>query len=109
MAEILGIVTSSLQLLDTGLKALECVKDFINAPEEQRKLAAEMATVKPMLVELEKRVRANPSSHTLQKMKEPLLRFKTTLEHFIDTLRPAEGRLSKISKQLTFRVLKIYF
>ncbi|KAJ7453724.1 ankyrin repeat-containing domain protein [Mycena latifolia] len=100
MAETLGIVTGSIQLLDTGLKALEYVKDFLHAPEEQRKLVAEMATLKPMLTELEKRIRANPSSHTLQQMKEPLLTFKTALGHFIDTLRPAEGRLSKVSKQL---------
>ncbi|KAJ7453730.1 ankyrin repeat-containing domain protein [Mycena latifolia] len=100
MAETLGIVTGSIQLLDTGLKALEYVKDFLHAPEEQRKLVAEMATLKPMLMELEKRIRANPSSHTLQQMKEPLLTFKTALGHFIDTLRPAEGRLSKVSKQL---------
>ncbi|KAJ6460286.1 hypothetical protein C8R45DRAFT_1081230 [Mycena sanguinolenta] len=79
MAEILGIVTGSLQLLDTGLKALEYVKDFLQGPEEQRKLVAEMATLKPMLVELEKRIRANPSSHTLEQMKEPLLTFKTAL------------------------------
>jgi hypothetical protein len=102
MAETLGIVTGSIQLLDTGLKGLEYVKDFLHAPEEQRKLAAEMATLKPMLMELEKRIRANPSSQALQQIKEPLLRFKTTLEHFIDTLRPAEGRLSKVSKQLAW-------
>ncbi|KAJ7323268.1 ankyrin repeat-containing domain protein [Mycena albidolilacea] len=102
MAETLGIVTGCIQLLDTGLKALEYVKDFLHGSEEQRKLVAEMATLKPMLVELEKRVRANPSSHTLQQMKEPLLIFKTALGHFIDTLRPAEGRLSKVSKQLTW-------
>jgi hypothetical protein len=100
MAETLGIVTGCIQLLDTGLKAVEYVKDFVHGPEEQRKLVAEMATLKPMLVELGKRVRANPSSHTLQQMKEPLLIFKTALGHFIDTLRPAEGRLSKVSKRL---------
>ncbi|KAJ7111000.1 ankyrin repeat-containing domain protein [Mycena epipterygia] len=102
MAETLGIVTGSIQLLDTGLKALEYVKDFLHAPEEQRKLVAEMTTLKSMLVGLEKRVRANPSSPTLQQMKEPLLMFKTSLAHFIDTLRPAEGRLSKVSKRLTW-------
>ncbi|KAJ7722542.1 hypothetical protein B0H14DRAFT_3170152 [Mycena olivaceomarginata] len=85
-----------------GLKGLEYVKDILHAPEEQRKLAAEMATLKPMLVELEKQIRANPSSQALQQIKEPLLRFKTTLGHFIDTLRPAKCRLSKVSKQLTW-------
>jgi DNA anti-recombination protein RmuC len=102
MAEALGIVTGSIQLIDTGLKTLEYVKDFLHAPEEQRKLVAEMATLKPMLVELEKRIRANPSSQALQQIQEPLLRFKTALGHFIDTLRPAEGRISKVSKQLTW-------
>jgi hypothetical protein len=35
-------------------------------------------------------------------LKEPLFTFKTALEHFIATLRPAEGRFSKVSKQLTW-------
>ncbi|KAF7368010.1 Ankyrin [Mycena sanguinolenta] len=102
MAETLGIVTGCIQLLDTGLKALEYIKDFLHGPEEQRKLVAEMATLQPMLVDLEKRIHANPSSQTLEQMKEPLLTFKTALEHFIDILRPAGGRLSKVSKQLTW-------
>jgi hypothetical protein len=105
MAEALGIVTSSLQLLDTALKVFEYAKDFHDAPEEQRKLLAEMNILKPMLVELQTRVRANPSSNALQQMEEPLNRFKTTMEQFTRKLEPAAadpGGWSKFSRRITW-------
>ncbi|KAJ6563412.1 ankyrin repeat-containing domain protein [Mycena vulgaris] len=103
MAEALGIVTSSIQLLDMAMKVFEYVKDFHNAPEEQHKLLAEMNILKPMLVELQSRVRANPSSSTLQQMKEPLNRFKTTMGHFTRKLEAADpGGWSKLSRRITW-------
>ncbi|KAJ7499632.1 ankyrin repeat-containing domain protein [Mycena latifolia] len=105
MAETLGIVTSTFQLVDTALKAREYVKDFINAPQEQRKLFSDMDALRPLLVELQKRISANPSCNILQQMTGPLEKFKTTMERLVERIRPAlaaRSSWSKLSNQLTW-------
>ncbi|KAJ6590682.1 ankyrin repeat-containing domain protein [Mycena vulgaris] len=102
MAETLGVITSTIQLVDTALKAREYVKDFVNAPQEQRRLFSEMDTLKPLLGELQKRVLAHPSPNSLQQMKSPLNRFKTTMENFTEKLKPPGGRWHKFSNQLAW-------
>ncbi|KAJ7136625.1 hypothetical protein C8R44DRAFT_767513 [Mycena epipterygia] len=102
MAEILGTVASILQLIDTALKAREYIKDFHNAPAEQQKLFLEADHLKPLLTELQKRVSASASTSMLHQMTAPLGRFKTTMEEFTSKMRPADGRWSKFSKQLTW-------
>jgi hypothetical protein len=89
--EILGIVTGAIRLLETGLKVLEYVKEFCNALEEQQKLVAEIVALKPMLFELEKRVRVKPASQALQEMKKPLFKLKVTVEHFAGKLSLQTG------------------
>ncbi|KAJ7500092.1 hypothetical protein FB451DRAFT_1074388 [Mycena latifolia] len=100
MAEILGTLTSIVQLVDTALKARDYIQDFRHAPEEQQKLLAGMDDLRPLLVELQKRLVEKPSNGSLQQMKPPLTTFQATMEHFSATLRPADGRMSKMSKRL---------
>ncbi|KAJ7440444.1 ankyrin repeat-containing domain protein [Mycena latifolia] len=102
MAEVLGTVASAIQLVDTALKAREYVKDFYNAPAEQRKLFTELDDVKPLLAELQKRVIAGPSTNVLQHMAAPLGRFKTMMDKFTAKFELPEGPLSKLSKQLSW-------
>ncbi|KAJ7720490.1 ankyrin repeat-containing domain protein, partial [Mycena olivaceomarginata] len=92
MAEILGTIGSIIGLVDTALKAREYIKDFHNAPGEQKKLFTDMEDLKPLLVELEKRVSDSPSTSTLQQITSPLARFNTVLEGFTAKVRPADGR-----------------
>jgi hypothetical protein len=61
-----------------------------------------MDDLRPLLKELRRRIDANPSSRIIQQMKNPLTTFKTTLEQFAEVLRPADGRLSKLGKRLTW-------
>ncbi|KAJ7440441.1 ankyrin repeat-containing domain protein, partial [Mycena latifolia] len=85
MAEVLGIVASAIQLVDTALKAREYIKDFYNAPTEQRKLFTELEDLQPLFTELQTRVAISPSTNVLQQhMKLP------------------DGPLSKLSKQLSW-------
>ncbi|KAJ7430746.1 ankyrin repeat-containing domain protein [Mycena latifolia] len=102
MAETLGVITSAIQLVDAALKAREYLKDFLNAPQDQRQLFSEMDTLKPLLEELQKRVRAHPSRNNFQHMTAPLNQFKATMEDFIEKLKPTNGRLSRFSKQLAW-------
>ncbi|KAJ7826800.1 hypothetical protein B0H14DRAFT_3467462 [Mycena olivaceomarginata] len=86
MAEVLGVVTGALQLIETALKAREYVKDFHNAPAEQQKLFSEMTTLKPLFEEFQKRVAASDATSTLKNMAEPLARFKTFSKRLTWTL-----------------------
>ncbi|KAJ7832117.1 hypothetical protein B0H13DRAFT_1915136 [Mycena leptocephala] len=100
MAETLGTIASILQLVNSALKAREYILDFVHAPQEQQKLLSEMDDLRPLLAELHTRVIGNPSSRVLQQMQSPLADFKTTMEQFMQKLRPGDGPLSKFSKQL---------
>ncbi|KAJ7444046.1 ankyrin repeat-containing domain protein [Mycena latifolia] len=102
MAEVLGTIASAIQLVDTALKAREYIKDFYNAPAEQRKLFTELDDLKPLFTELQKRVAASPSTTALQLMTAPLGRFKTMMDTFTVKFRLPDGRLSKFSKQLSW-------
>ncbi|KAJ7443734.1 hypothetical protein FB451DRAFT_1437274 [Mycena latifolia] len=101
MAEVLGTVASAIQLVDTALKAREYVKDFYNAPVEQRKLFTELDDVKPLLIELQKRV-VTAQTNALQHMVAPLDRFKTMMDKFTAKFELPDGPLSKLSKQLSW-------
>ncbi|KAJ7444021.1 ankyrin repeat-containing domain protein [Mycena latifolia] len=102
MAEVLGTVASAIQLVDTALKAREYIKDFYNAPTEQRKLFTGLDDLKPLLTELQKRVAASPSTNVLQHMAAPLGRFKATMDKFTAKFELPDGPLSKLSKQLSW-------
>ncbi|KAF8207622.1 hypothetical protein K438DRAFT_1755632 [Mycena galopus ATCC 62051] len=106
MADIIGIVTGAIALLDTASKALESLIDAYNAPKEQRKMLEEMTALRPMLVELdsEKRVQANPSSRILAQMTEPLKTFKTSMGQF--ALKLSEGKKLPLQKRLTWSWIK---
>ncbi|KAJ7695371.1 ankyrin repeat-containing domain protein [Mycena rosella] len=102
MAETLGIITSTIQLVDTALKAREYVKDFANASQEQRQLFSEMETLRPLLGELQTRVQANPMRNSFQQMTAPLKGFETTVQEFTEKLKPADSRWTKFSKKLAW-------
>ncbi|KAJ7483618.1 ankyrin repeat-containing domain protein [Mycena latifolia] len=101
MAEALGTLASVLQLVDTVLKAQEYLKDFHEAPEEQKKLFSEMKGLKALLVELDKRVTGSPTSAAFQQMVDPLATFETTLELVTEKLGPVD-KLSKFTKKLSW-------
>ncbi|KAJ7130172.1 hypothetical protein C8R44DRAFT_774980 [Mycena epipterygia] len=103
MAETLGIVTSILQLADTTLRARDYIQDFRNAPQEQKKLLIEVGNLKPLLLELRKRITAESalSFSALQHLKEPLVQLEGTMVRLVHKLDVAE--LSKLS-QLSNRI-----
>ncbi|KAJ6618678.1 hypothetical protein B0H10DRAFT_1222751 [Mycena sp. CBHHK59/15] len=102
MAELVGLLASILQLVDTIVKASTYVKDFQDAPKEQQKLLSEVQSLQPLLQELQSRVRDNQTASGIQQLKDPLARFEETMKRFSDKLRAASGPWSKVSKQLTW-------
>ncbi|KAJ7469684.1 hypothetical protein FB451DRAFT_1136338 [Mycena latifolia] len=102
MTDVLGTVATAIQLIDAALKAREYVKDFYNAPAEQKRLFVELNDLDLLLKELQKRVTASPSASVLQNMTAPLDRFKNILEKFMTKFEDPNGRRSRLSKQLTW-------
>jgi hypothetical protein len=61
-----------------------------------------MGDLCPLLAELQTRITTNPSSSIVVQMQNPLTVFRSTMETFTEKLRPGDGALSKVSKQLSW-------
>ncbi|KAJ7434978.1 hypothetical protein FB451DRAFT_1379598 [Mycena latifolia] len=103
MAEALGTIASVLQLVDTALKARGYLKDFHNAPKEQRQLFSEVEILQSLLMELDKRAngKAAGDTSTFKQMLGPLATFEAAMECLTKLLVPADG-LSKFTKRVTW-------
>ncbi|KAF7342994.1 hypothetical protein MVEN_01729500 [Mycena venus] len=102
MAEVLGIVTGALQLLDTALKVKDLIQDARNAPQERKKLLEKMEDIRPLLEELRHRIIANPSKRVLQQIAGPLTDFHNTLEDLTKKLQPGRGSIEKLGKRVAW-------
>ncbi|KAJ7136784.1 ankyrin repeat-containing domain protein [Mycena epipterygia] len=100
MAEIVGIVASVLQLIDTALKVREYINDFHHAPAEQQKMFSEMECLKPLLGDLHARIVTDPSSYVLHQIIGPLSTLETTMKHFTQKLRSEDGLSSRVATRL---------
>ncbi|KAJ7485603.1 ankyrin repeat-containing domain protein [Mycena latifolia] len=80
MAEVVGLVASVLQLVDTVASAHRYLKDFRDAPKDQRRLLGEAAGM----------------ISGLQEFEEPLLQLKATMERLTQKLN------SKASNRVTW-------
>ncbi|KAJ6614000.1 hypothetical protein B0H10DRAFT_1951025 [Mycena sp. CBHHK59/15] len=103
MADIVGLVASILQLIDTAAKAWDYVKGFHDAPKDQRKLLLEIRNLEPLVRELDKRIASKISAtlvNSIQQFKEPLVQLKGTMERLMIKLDSVG--ISKISTCLTW-------
>ncbi|KAJ6532735.1 hypothetical protein DFH09DRAFT_133233 [Mycena vulgaris] len=75
MAEIVGLIANILQLVDVVVKARSYVKDFSNAPKDQRLLLEEIQTLDTLLKKLDNRIQSTvvPSA-----MREVLVQLQRT-------------------------------
>ncbi|KAK6984966.1 hypothetical protein R3P38DRAFT_3450977, partial [Favolaschia claudopus] len=101
MAEVLGIVTGALQLLDTALKLTEVAKDAYRAPQEKQEIHDELKGLKPLLAEVELRVSASPSQRVLGNMVTPLAKFKKTLEELCSRLQSTKNTFERFKWALS--------
>ncbi|KAJ7151979.1 ankyrin repeat-containing domain protein [Mycena filopes] len=86
MAEILGIIASILQLLDTTAKAWEHIQDFRSAPKEEKQIRLEMDHLEAILKRLRQEITANPGSQWTQNIHEPLTNFEGMMKEFTPKL-----------------------
>ncbi|KAJ6532728.1 ankyrin repeat-containing domain protein [Mycena vulgaris] len=84
MAEIVGLVASILQLVDVVVKARSYIKDFSNAPKDQRLLLEEIQTLDTLLKKLDNRIQTTvvPSAmrEVLVQLQRTMMRLKKKLD-----------------------------
>ncbi|KAJ7088301.1 hypothetical protein C8R44DRAFT_861679 [Mycena epipterygia] len=90
MADVVGLVASVLQLLDTVSKARDYIQDFRNAPKDQQDLLLEITHLRPLLQQVGKRIQGDSSAwaDALQEFKGPLTRLNTIMEELAKNLTP---------------------
>ncbi|KAF7343633.1 ANK-REP-REGION domain-containing protein [Mycena sanguinolenta] len=90
MADIVGLLGSVLQLVDTVKKAREYVHTFRDAQKQRKLLLIEIESLEPLLRELDDRIRrseAGGSTGGIRKFEEPLIRFRGAMERLAEKLQ----------------------
>ncbi|KAJ7453162.1 hypothetical protein FB451DRAFT_1100503 [Mycena latifolia] len=103
MADIIGLVASVLQLVDTVAKARGYIRGFHNAPREQQRLLLEIQNLQPLVRELDRRILDNQAAGLtsgLQEFQQPLMQLKRTIERLTKKLN-WDG-FSSLSDRLTW-------
>ncbi|KAJ7706722.1 ankyrin repeat-containing domain protein [Mycena rosella] len=103
MADIVGLVASILQLVDTVAKARGYIKDFRDAPKDQERLLLEIQNLEPLVKELRTRIKSNHAAGKISGMnefEEPLVHLNEIIERLTKKLDPAG--ISKFSSRLTW-------
>jgi predicted nuclease with TOPRIM domain len=103
MAEIVGLIASVVQLVDTVAKAHDCIQDFRSAPKEQRQLLLEVQSLEPLIRELDERIKKRNAAGLrsgMQEFEKPLLQLKGTMERLAKKLDV--GGTRKVTSRLTW-------
>ncbi|KAJ7291120.1 hypothetical protein C8J57DRAFT_1211638 [Mycena rebaudengoi] len=104
MAEVVGLVVSILQLVDTFAKACLHIKNMRDAPMEHRRLVSEIHNLKPLLKEMQRRMPDGGSVATEQ-LKASLVELEKTVKYLTVRFDSGSGPL-KFSKRLTWTLWK---
>ncbi|KAJ7114782.1 hypothetical protein C8R44DRAFT_224838 [Mycena epipterygia] len=102
MAELIGLLTSILQLISTIQTAATLIKDLHNAPKEQQRLFSEIRSLQPLIAGLQDRVRNSREITGIQQIGDPLYDFEHLMKECSRKLQAGNGRLSKASKSMAW-------
>ncbi|KAJ6591131.1 ankyrin repeat-containing domain protein [Mycena vulgaris] len=91
MADVVGLLTSILQLVDTVATVVIYVKDFKNASEEQQRLLSEVQSLRPLLQTFQTQMQGRNCS---QQLKKPLIQFEDTMQQLVNILGLKGTKLS---------------
>ncbi|KAJ7205719.1 ankyrin repeat-containing domain protein [Mycena pura] len=102
MADIVGLLASILQLVDTVAKARHYIHDFRDAPKEQERLLDEIGTLEPLIRKFDNlMIGASPAAGTemVRNFEEPLNQLKIVMEQLaqkldLDGIRKLSGRVT---------------
>ncbi|KAJ7613767.1 ankyrin repeat-containing domain protein [Mycena polygramma] len=85
MADVVGLVASILQLVDTVAKTRDYIEDFRNAPHDQRQLLEEIQSLDPLIRELDRRIGGGRAG-LVKNLESPLKEVKEVLEQLTKKL-----------------------
>ncbi|KAJ6563653.1 ankyrin repeat-containing domain protein [Mycena vulgaris] len=95
MADIVGLLASILQLVDTVAKGHGYIQDFRHASKDQQRLLLEIHSLAALIREMDKRIEKDQNAGGgMLRFAEPLIQLKETLERLT--------RNSKITDRLTW-------
>ncbi|KAJ7453118.1 hypothetical protein FB451DRAFT_671878 [Mycena latifolia] len=103
MADIIGLVASVLQLVDTVAQIRGYIKDFRDAPKDQQRLLLEVQSLEPLVKELDNRMRSNQAAELtsgLLEFEKPLIQLKGTMERLTKEL--SSDGLAKVSNRVVW-------
>ncbi|KAJ7450804.1 ankyrin repeat-containing domain protein [Mycena latifolia] len=102
MADIVGLLASVLQLVDTIAKARGYLKGFHDGPKDQQELLLEIMSLATLLKHVGERIKRDSSGGGLQHFQEPLIHLEALMTRLAKKLDPATGSLSRVSSRLTW-------
>ncbi|KAF7370633.1 Ankyrin repeat domain containing protein [Mycena sanguinolenta] len=103
MADIVGLVASILQLVDTIKKARDYVHTFRDAQKQRKLLLMEIESLEPLLRELDGRIQRSQGGDItaeIQNFEEPLLQFREIVERLAKELDQGSGFISRVTWSL---------
>ncbi|KAJ7453123.1 ankyrin repeat-containing domain protein [Mycena latifolia] len=103
MADIVGLIASVLQLVDTAVSIHRYIKDFRDAPKDQQRLLLEIQSLEPLVKELDNRIKKNQATGLtsgLQEFGEPLIQLKGIMERL--TKKLDSTGISKVSNRVVW-------
>ena len=103
MADLVGLIASVLQLVDTVAKARDYIQDFRDAPKDQQRLLQELDALKPLIGKLDrlaKQSSTGASSEMLREWEEPLEQLETTMRRL--TRKANLTGIQQFSSRLTW-------
>ncbi|KAJ7321268.1 ankyrin repeat-containing domain protein [Mycena albidolilacea] len=102
MADLVALIASVLQLVDTVAKAGDYLQDFRNAPKDQQQLLLEIQNLDPLIRKLDQCIRSDRACGTasiIQHFEEPLTHLEVMLERLkkkldLDDIKKFSSRLT---------------
>ncbi|KAJ6521464.1 hypothetical protein DFH09DRAFT_997607 [Mycena vulgaris] len=99
--DIVGVVAGALQFIDVLVKARDYLHDFRDAPEDQQRILREVIGIKPLLEQLDKRIKSSGvNSIDAKQLEERMLDLKGLFERLATMLKPGLSPGSKILKRI---------
>ncbi|KAJ6563714.1 hypothetical protein DFH09DRAFT_1364088 [Mycena vulgaris] len=87
--DIIGVVASALQLIDALVKARSYIHDFRDAPEDQQRIVRELISIRPLLEQLDKRIkRSGVISIGATQLEERMLDLNGLIKELTTILKP---------------------
>ncbi|KAF7328589.1 Ankyrin repeat-containing protein [Mycena sanguinolenta] len=90
MTDLVGLVASILQLVDTVKNARDYVHAFRDAQSQRKLLLAEIGSLQPLLKQLDNRIQRSQTggaNSVIQNFEEPLIRFRGMMERLAEKLQ----------------------